>query len=257
MRKRKHIFTLSILFIFLLTTSVFAKTETIEINKAESINLIQLAKQLHETYEQNDTTYYFSFNGNTFEITKNSPLIKINEKLEPIETETINQIILPKYTTLKIDENQVEMNYEKFLKLTNYKTNEKGIELNLEDDYEKPKATTIENLDFNYLNENLYDLGYVFQDNLFKYYINDLNYQEISINTNSITIRTYLGEEYEPNKAISNLLIEELLKSLDKEAYREIYNAYLNGENTEKTTDKFKITILFSDTYSLITIQTI
>ena len=243
----------SILLCLSFSITVFAKTETVDIS-SNKVNLISLADQLHEKYSYDENTYYFSFNGNTFEIEKNNSLFKVNNKLTPISTEVKNKITVPVYKTFQISDNTVEMSKECFVNLTKYDVKDNKIEVTLDDDYVKPEVKTIDNLDFDYIKNHLTDFGYVLEDGMYKYYINNEVYQEITVGTNSLSINTKIGEKYEENKTIQNLLIEEIFRAFDSTNYRDIYNSYLNEEN-EKETDLIKVDMLFTETYSQITIQ--
>lgn len=243
----------SILLCLSFSITVFAKTETVDIS-SNKVNLINLANQLHEKYSYDENTYYFSFNGNTFEIEKNNSLFKVNNKLTPISTEVKNKITVPVYKTFQISDNTVEMSKERFVNLTKYDVKDNKIEVTLDDDYVKPEVKTIDNLDFDYIKNHLTDFGYVLEDGMYKYYINNEVYQEITVGTNSLSINTKIGEKYEENKTIQNLLIEEIFRAFDSTNYRDIYNSYLNEEN-EKETDLIKVDMLFTETYSQITIQ--
>lgn len=243
----------SILLCLSFSITVFAKTETVDIS-SNKVNLISLADQLHEKYSYDENTYYFSFNGNTFEIEKNNSLFKVNNKLTPISTEVKNKITVPIYKTFQISDNTVEMSKERFVNLTKYDVKDNKIEVTLDDDYVKPEVKTIDNLDFDYIKNHLTDFGYVLEDGMYKYYINNEVYQEITVGTNSLSINTKIGEKYEENKTIQNLLIEEIFRAFDSTNYRDIYNSYLNEEN-EKETDLIKVDMLFTETYSQITIQ--
>lgn len=243
----------SILLCLSFSITVFAKTETVDIS-SNKVNLINLADQLHEKYSYDENTYYFSFNGNTFEIEKNNSLFKVNNKLTPISTEVKNKITVPVYKTFQISDNTVEMSKERFVNLTKYDVKDNKIEVTLDDDYVKPEVKTIDHLDFDYIKNHLTDFGYVLEDGMYKYYINNEVYQEITVGTNSLSINTKIGEKYEENKTIQNLLIEEIFRAFDSTNYRDIYNSYLNEEN-EKETDLIKVDMLFTETYSQITIQ--
>lgn len=245
----------TIIFLILSTITTFAKTEIIDKPINNKINLIQMTELLHEQYSIIENKYIFNFNGNTLEIEKDNPLIKINDVLEPINTETKNNIILPKYETLSISENNIEIDYDKFIKISGYKTTDKGIEITIDDDYKIPEVKSIKNLDIDYINEHLFDLGYTLQDNIYKYIINNQVYQEITFSDKTINIKNYNGEEFEDNKTIPNLLIEELLKCIDQENYRDMYNLYIDGKNVDKTINNIKITIFISDSYSQLTLQ--
>ena len=258
-QKNKYYCIFSVLFLLFIinifSINVFAKTETIQLQNTDNVNLIEMAKLLHENYTIENNTYVFSFNEHTLELIPNNCLLKIDNKLKAIDTETKNGIVLPKYKTLNISEDNVEINYDLFFDLFKYSKTENGIEIQLEDDYQIPETKNIQNLDFEYLNENLSKLGYISQNNTFQYIINNDVYQEISISDKSLIIKTNIGEKYNENDNITNLLIEEILKGLDSINYREIYNSYLNKETTEKQTDIFNIKMSFNDKYSQIQID--
>ena len=243
------------LLLILCALPVSAKTETIEKPKTNKINLIEMADKLHENYEIYKDKYVFSFNGNSIGIVKNSPFITINGQMKTMETETINHVVLPKYVISKVSRENVEMNYDTFLYLTKYKTNEKGIEIIVDNSYKKPKEKKVSNLDLKYLNENLTDLGYSHYSNIYEYIINGDVYQTVSISDTAMTINTNTGSDYEDNQDIVDLLVEEILKALDKDNYESIYSNYLTKTDTNVTMGKYQVIIKFNTNNSEIQIE--
>lgn len=253
--KQMLIFIFFICFSYVFTITVFAKTETIEIPTTENINLIEIATKLHENYHVENDKYFFSFNGSTLSLSKDNTLLKVNNKLIPIQTEVKNGITLPKYQPLNISENSIEMNCKKFLEMTGYKTTDNGIELTMEDDYKIPTTKEIKNTDISYISKKLSTLGYIETNGFYQYLINNTEYQQISTSDKSMIITTMIGEEYKDNQTTMNLLIEEIFKSLDQENYKDLYQAYLNKDTSEKKTDNITVNMSFSNSESQVKIE--
>lgn len=237
------------------TINVHAETKTFNKPNGQIINLIDAANQLNETYTHTEDTYTFSFNGKTISVKKNSPIITINDEQELIETERIGGIKLPKYTTLNINDTNVEFNYEKFLKITEYQHDKKGIEITVDDAYKAPEQSTVENLSVDYVKDHLIELGYTKQgDNTYTFDVNGTTYHEIRTMDNGVEIRLNVGDDYVTNQSINNLAVETMFKCFDNVDAETLYNAYLDGKDTSMTTDKAKITMTFTDTLNTVSI---
>lgn len=252
----KKILLLTCICCLIYGTTVHAETKTIEIPSNENVNLISLSDELNETYSINNDTYLFSFNGNTIQLEKDNPTVLINGEQQFIETETIEDITLPKYTTLTVAKDNVTFPCEKFLEITKYQINEKGIEINLENPYKIPEQTDVKNLDISYVKEHWNELGYTKENlNTYVYKIFGTTYHTIVFTNNGIEMRINKGKEYENNYSINNLAVETLFKCIDSENASSLYNLYLDGKNIEKNMENMKLNITFSDTETILTIQ--
>ena len=217
---RKILISFFLSFFFILPVSA----ATITIPKSESVNLIEMADKLHETYTKEDTTYIFSFNGNTLSVQENNPIILVNDREILLSTEEKNGLILPKYDNT----NNLEMNYDKFFELTGLKHDKNGIIVEMEDEYEAPEKKTVENLDLDYVKNHIMDLGYTKIDGKYVYMVNNDIIQTVTFENEKMKILVNNSDVY---TEINDLLVKTLLKSVGKE------NLYEAG-NTEEIKDE-------------------
>lgn len=255
MCKRQYL--LIVMMSFLLgSITVNAETKKIDVSNTTTVNLIDMSNKLNEVYTTQDDQYLFVFNENSIYIEKDNPVIIINDEPQLIETENIDNIILPKYTTLNITENNVEFNYERFLEITNYKHDESGIQITYDDPYEIPEKKVVDDLDFNYIKTHIEEIGYEkMNEGIYEYNIFGITYNELVITDDNITLRINKGEQYQNNQSINAMIVETLLKCVDKDNVADIYNSYLEERDFEETTEKINVKITFTETEDLIDIQ--
>lgn len=241
---------------FLGSLNVHAETKTYNKPSGNTINLVDAAKQLNETYTYNDGVYKFSFNGKTLAVKKDSPIITVNDEKQLIETEEVNGIRLPKYTTLTINDQDVEFNYEKFLKITEYSHDNKGIQITVDDAYKIPEQKKVENLNVEYVRTHLTELGYTrLGETTYVYCINNTTYNEVRTSDSSIEIRINIGDEYKNNQSVNNLCVETILKCFDQNNAENLYSTYLDGKDVDTSTDKIQVSMTFTDTLNTVSIK--